>query len=143
MQVCRIHQRSFIHYHTRRQNCFVRNDVSFSKVAYLLPSYWTSWCWRDTLQLPTLYSTGVHGMYIVPHLTCVHPLVQRSERGYILAKDNSVSNTLFYLLDCLYRRHVQYSNHTLYHILRHCIALFEKLLIIWRLTAPIWFLPHS
>jgi len=43
------------------------------------------------------------------------------------ATDTSVSNTLFHLLDCSYRRHVQYSNHTLYHILRHCIAFLEKI----------------
>ena len=40
-----------------------------------------------------------------------------------------VSNTLFFLLYCLYWWYVQYSNHTLYHILRHCIAFLGKLLM--------------
>jgi hypothetical protein len=125
---------SYIIIRTCRQNCVVRNDVSFPKVAYLLPRYWTSWCWQDTIHLPTLYSTGVHSLCVVHQVTCAHTFVQRSERGYILQIQRQIPQ---------YRTHSStnknaytdgmYSNHTLYHFLRHCIALLDKLLM-WHLT---------
>jgi hypothetical protein len=104
----------------------------FSKLAYFLPRYWTSLCWRDTLHLPTLYSTGVHSLYTVHRVnSCSHISAAFWKRLHPAgpATDNWVSNTLFYLLDFLYWRYVQYSNHTLYHILRHCIALLGKRLM--------------
>jgi hypothetical protein len=90
MQLCRIHQHSFMHYHTRRQNCVIQNDL-------FLFQKWDICC-QDTKHgdvdgtqhVYPLCILRVHSLYIVHGVTCAHSLVQSSERGYILQAQQQI-----------------------------------------------------
>jgi hypothetical protein len=92
MHVCRIHQHSLTHYHIRRQNCVVRNDL------LLFPKWHI--CCQDTERrgvdgtqhVYPLCILRVHGLYIVHEVTCAHTLVQGSDRGYILHTRRQISH---------------------------------------------------
>jgi len=70
-----------------------------------------------------------HQLIFDPRITSPPAIYTDQISGILPNSYTPLSNILFFLVDCLYWWYVQYSNHTLYHILRHYIAFIGKVLM--------------